>query len=278
MKFSETSYFEVVVTRNRISNVYFGFKPAYTLLSIAMTVQKAFILIGFILIITSPSFGQKDDDTYFEHLTVADGLFSSNVSCITQDNNGLLWIGTSRGLNYYDGIQLGRWTKRSTDNRHIIGKNVNAMLFDEDKIYLGIGIGFFVYNFNTNQLDRYKPNSSSPKNSVTCIYKDSKNNIWVGLRDGLCRFVKNKNTHKFKHYKIPSNNKLSSIGSVKSINEDKNNTLWITTLDDLWIYQPKTDKLIKAPVKNDVPPLNCRAAITDLQGNLLIASGNTIFK
>lgn len=44
------------------------------------------------------------------HLTVADGLSSDIVRCIYRDSHNLLWIGTSSGLNRWDGHEMKTYT------------------------------------------------------------------------------------------------------------------------------------------------------------------------
>ena len=37
---------------------------------------------------------------------VRDGLPSNSISCVAQDGNGLIWIGTWNGLTFYDGYRF----------------------------------------------------------------------------------------------------------------------------------------------------------------------------
>lgn len=46
------------------------------------------------------------DDASFEHIAVESGLSNYNAGTISQDSLGYLWIGTSRGLNRYDGEEF----------------------------------------------------------------------------------------------------------------------------------------------------------------------------
>ncbi|MCD8395526.1 MAG: response regulator [Bacteroidales bacterium] len=57
----------------------------------------------------------------FRHLLRGDGLLHDNVTCITQDQQGFLWIGTHRGINRYDGYRLEsfRYTEDPTDQVYV---------------------------------------------------------------------------------------------------------------------------------------------------------------
>lgn len=49
-----------------------------------------------------------------EALTIDDGLGFRNVTAITQDHQGLIWIGTRQGINRYDSYHF---TKFGNDRR-----------------------------------------------------------------------------------------------------------------------------------------------------------------
>gem|GEM_PF-4699448 len=58
---------------------------------------------------------------YLEKLTVSDGLSSNDVSDMVQDGNGFLWIGTSYGLNRYDGTEVTKYF--AENNGHSLANN-----------------------------------------------------------------------------------------------------------------------------------------------------------
>lgn len=60
----------------------------------------------------------------FERYTIRQGLSDNNVSCITQDGMGYIWLGTENGLNRFDGNTFASYfhdtTGRSIPGNHII--------------------------------------------------------------------------------------------------------------------------------------------------------------
>ncbi len=50
------------------------------------------------------------DALRFQHITTADGLSDNAVTCLFEDRDGYIWIGTEHGLNKYDGQRVVRYT------------------------------------------------------------------------------------------------------------------------------------------------------------------------
>ena len=57
---------------------------------------------------------QAQNNYRVESITVADGLSQGFVFALLQDSRGFIWIGTSNGLNRYDGYQIKRFTSDDT--------------------------------------------------------------------------------------------------------------------------------------------------------------------
>lgn len=71
--------------------------------------MKLSINIVFLLILPGGLWAQTRD-LRFSHLSTAEGLSRSHVTCISQDEQGFMWIGTSNGLNRYDGYEFTVYT------------------------------------------------------------------------------------------------------------------------------------------------------------------------
>ena len=71
---------------------------------IRMTKSFTFLKIFLVIIIVAELSAQED--VFFDRIDVPQGLSSSNVRSICQDQYGYLWIGTDDGLNRYDGYKF----------------------------------------------------------------------------------------------------------------------------------------------------------------------------
>jgi len=65
---------------------------------------KRIQIFTFIFFLCQISWSSVDVSSRF--LTMNDGLSSNSVLSIIQDNKGFMWIGTSNGLNRYDGYNF----------------------------------------------------------------------------------------------------------------------------------------------------------------------------
>ena len=92
----------------------------------------------FLWIFTNPLFAQIHPVRY----SVEDGLSSRNCHCVTQDGNGFIWIGTSNGLDRFDGYHF-----QHHDVGEGKGNTVYSILADgEGRLWVGTGKGVFVYD------------------------------------------------------------------------------------------------------------------------------------
>jgi len=65
----------------------------------------------FIVLLILPESSAQEEMVYSQSFSIEDGLSSTNPVCFFQDSRGEIWIGTSYGLNRYDGIDFQSYTK-----------------------------------------------------------------------------------------------------------------------------------------------------------------------
>ena len=87
-------------------------------------------LIVLILVLFTNLYSQNQG-IKFTHLTSEDGLSINRVSEIIQDKRGFIWIGTSDGLNMYDGYNFKTFLPNAPDSNSISSYTMNAMCEDE---------------------------------------------------------------------------------------------------------------------------------------------------
>ncbi len=123
-----------------------------------MRVQVRFFtfLLIQILFLSNQTFSQSYNpkgNIRFNHLTKEDGLSDSFDWCILQDSKGFIWIGTSDGLDRYDGRSF-KLFKYSPDDVNSLGANtIRALYEDKSGIIVGDNGGGAFRLSNTGGLE-----------------------------------------------------------------------------------------------------------------------------
>lgn len=74
-------------------------------------VARSIIRFAFILPVAATAQPQDVQvPLRFQHITTADGLSDNGVTCLLEDREGYIWIGTERGLQRYDGQRMEHFT------------------------------------------------------------------------------------------------------------------------------------------------------------------------
>ena len=95
-------------------------------------------LIPLLLIIQLLSIEQSDaqfPQLYFENITTDDGLSDNTITCIYQDSKGFLWIGTSNGLNKYDGLTFKSFYAKEGDPNSLSGNSIVDIIEDTQGVF-----------------------------------------------------------------------------------------------------------------------------------------------
>ncbi len=196
------------------------------------------------------------NDLSFKQVSIENGLSQSSVFTIAEDHLGFVWLGTSDGLNMFDGYEFVIY-KHKPSNKNSISSNYITCLLEDKNHNLWIGTkdaGLNLYDRNKQQFTRFFKNKDNYKGpggaNITYLYEAKNGNIWIGTKEGGLSEYDIK-TQQFHTYKSIYNN-INSIGSnnIKCINEDDNNNIWVSTEDaGLYILNVKT-KIFKKVIIN----------------------------
>ncbi len=166
------------------------------------------------------------EDIKLEHYNRENGLSHNSVRHIVQDKKGMLWLGTFKGLNRFDGQVFTPYLSSSKKLNKLQDDDITALVIDEDTDLMWIGTrgGLTCFNLRTHHFttflhDKNNPNSL-PDSEIRAVYIDKFKRIWVGTKDsGLCIFDQSKN--------VFSRIKIDGFNYVKSIFEDINGHIWV---------------------------------------------------
>ena len=216
-----------------------------------MIVHGCQILWAILLsvLIAHPATGAPlPDNVRFRHLNQANGLSSSMISSIVQDDLGFVWIGTQDGLNRYDGYQMTIFRNIPDDSNSISHNQITCLLKDiSDNIWIGTAEGLNVYDQLSGKFRKYIYRSGEPSsltsNSIRSLFQDSRKNIWIGTSNGLNRLTPETGEMQ-RFYHQPDRNNQLSANVIFAVAEDSSGRIWIGTHNGLSIYDPETSGFI----------------------------------
>jgi signal transduction histidine kinase/ligand-binding sensor domain-containing protein len=188
---------------------------------------------------------QGKDQVLFDNLTSDhNGLSHNIVLALMIDKTENLWIGALQGISKTD-LKKRKFQLYRRDNSpysvDLLG-NVIASIFkdDDDLLWIGNwGQGLNIFNRKTGEVKHFSSgqvnNSYIPNDFVHVIFKDDHKRIWIGTRDGI--FIYNKEKNGFMRFKdlFPNENLPSFKGiRIYMIIQDKNRNYWIGTQNGLF--------------------------------------------
>ncbi|GAB3416493.1 hybrid sensor histidine kinase/response regulator transcription factor [Niabella aquatica] len=170
----------------------------------------------------------------FVNYTDANGLSSNSVTCIFQDHEGMLWIGTQNGLNRFDGYSFKRFNSRQESGRAITNDVVTAMLSDKNgRLVIGTPKGLNLYDPLSRSFLKIDGNpllEAFKNSSITALFAKG-NSLWVGSKEkGLSRYDQQKQLLLNEIANFPKNTVITCLF------EDKENKLYIGTNNGLYVY------------------------------------------
>jgi signal transduction histidine kinase/ligand-binding sensor domain-containing protein/DNA-binding response OmpR family regulator len=166
-------------------------------------------------------------------------LRANEVLALHEDKKGNLWVGTSGGglslynrqKDHFEHLQVKAGLPGLTRNAVIRSICSDA----SGKIWVAQFEGLYIVDPDSKNISKLPltNNNGTPVNtSLICVFKDSRDRMWVGTDSGLFLFKRASNSFiSFRH----SNTEKNSLSSdqVRAIEEDKQGNLWVGTVGGL---------------------------------------------
>lgn len=164
-------------------------------------------------------------------------LSNYSINAFYQDKQGTMWVGTyNGGVDYYNKMLYKFQLQRQIPNiKNSLNSNAVNVFFEEgDDLWVGTEGGLDIINRKTGEFTHFVHNKDNPSsigsNAVWAIFKDSRNNIWLGTWDGGLNLY-NRKTRSFKRFLFDRNNPKSiSSNNIFGITEDVHGNLWIANM------------------------------------------------
>lgn len=160
----------------------------------------------------------------FQKLTNANGLSNNTVHSIYKDSEGFVWLGTSAGLNRFDGVNVKSYPQFSSESVSFVTE------LDEDILLIGMEPGLKMFNKKTKSL--VDITLDTRPTIVRSIYVINKEQFLVATEQGVYSVYKSG----LKIKKIILDNNISLTSIATSILAESDSVFWITTQRGLCKY------------------------------------------
>ena len=186
-------------------------------------------------------YAEKINNINFNSMTIDDGLSQSLAEYIYQDSYGYIWIGTTDGLNRYNGNEFKVYKNNKSNDNTISNNSITSLVEDKEKnLWIGTYSGLNKMNLVTGDITRYLI-SEDDKNSSNSVIEelmiDSKGRLWVCSISSL-NLYDSKND---KFIKIETD--LFKDKVIQDISEDDNGVIWISSSAGLYRYDIDKGKI-----------------------------------
>lgn len=167
---------------------------------------------------------------YFDNITLTPE--ASVVSCFVQDPQGVIWIGSDKGLFSYDGYA----THRHFDFEQPQNNRINCgVALDDGRIYLGADNGVHIYNSLT---DGYEPTDVQFPTDVRALLHTSAA-LWIGSLNGL--YIYSLGSKTLQHYS-PQNTPGLCHETIYALAQTPDGHIYIGTYNGFCCYSPHTGR------------------------------------
>lgn len=170
----------------------------------------------------------------FEHCQAIESdsrtINPGNIYHIYEDNQEMLWFGTSNGVSQYNWYanQFKNWKVLASSFKESVILDIYA---EDEEIWIATDrAGLLIYNLETKKLNPFtsKNNKSLLDLELYCLYSDTGKKLYVGTQDGI--EVIDLSTMYSKVIRVPSwLKKEISHFEITSICKDHYGNLWVGT-------------------------------------------------
>jgi len=155
----------------------------------------------------------------FRQLTPDQGLSSSLVSSLVQDNHGFVWLGTKKGVNRYDGHSFAVYRHRADDSTSLADNEVFTVYEDgQHVLWVGTPMGLSRYDRDHDVFRNY---SLVPGDTIAVsAILEAGGTLWLGTDNGLYKF--DRATEKA----VPFGQGLTGL-DIQGLFEDSGKHIWL---------------------------------------------------
>lgn len=267
-----------------------------------------FLLITLLLSFSPSAWAERSNYQRYQNIQLS--TEASVATCFLQDKQGVMWIGTNKGLFSFDGYSAqphfkiesitnswiyagivvnGRYlylgadsgiliydtqTDQYIDASPLFPKDIRALALQEDILWIGTLNGLYAYDREKDHLQKWESTSENglPHSTIYALLPTKEGELYIGTYNGLCKYERKEG--KFSPIELSKEAHPTNL-FVNSLVEDLDrDALWIGTEGSLLCYNllTKEIKQVEGIQENSVKSL-----AIDESGTLLIGTDNGLY-
>ena len=214
--------------------------------SITKKCSAKFLLLFCTIIISVVSFAETIDFIYAD--PIKDKEFESkNSTCIIQDGNGFIWIGTNDGLYCLRGDNLDLYLSGGTDSTSLFDNRIQKLFIDQSGLLWVISMwGVCTYNPHLDNFNRVLSGFELMEDGfhqISAINQDKNNQIYVSSENSIHSIDQQQTAHEL----VYDNSELR----ITDFLFDENNNIWISSSNGGLTCFDRSEQTITRYVANE---------------------------
>lgn len=186
----------------------------------------------FVLAVSVRLPAQPVNKTVLYTLTEKDGLTDNSVNCFFQDSRGIMWMGTSFGLNSFDGSVVRSFHTGSTRG-NLPDDAVNDIKEDaKGNLWIATGGGIACYDPATHKLTPYQYEGAGQVLNRFYSLEIRNGSILLATENGLVNF----NIISKQFTLIPHESSNPAASRITRIFTDSKKRTWLCSYDGVWLF------------------------------------------
>jgi ligand-binding sensor domain-containing protein/signal transduction histidine kinase len=178
--------------------------------------------------------GTTPPEGRFSRYSTDQGLSESSAEVILQDRRGFIWVGTTDGLNRFDGYEFRIYRNDPTDPKSLSDDSISDLLEDSaGRLWVGTERGLNRYDRDADRFVRFRYDPADPtslsNDLVLCLFEAQDGALWVGTYYGLNR-LDHKTGRFTRYFRDPSDEHSLGGNQVLDAVADRDGSLWVGSL------------------------------------------------
>lgn len=173
--------------------------------------------------------GTAQSDYHFRHYSTNDGLLQNSVTCLFQDADGYLWVGTQDGLNRFDGSRFVAFRPERDNPQSLTDHYVLSLAQDhQGDLWMTCRYGGARYDVETGLFQQWFSDTVNRYNSANYLVTvgvDKTGRVWFHEQTGELWSV---------HPDSISSQGLQSVHSGKKESKSKVSLLFFDEVGNPW--------------------------------------------